>query len=309
LNKHWQGIDMRNPFDDMNTKTSLKCAEANAGKRALEQRELVLDTMNKGAFLDLDPSSREWLKVYGSNSHPAKVAPTVISSNKEFVKALPSLNCTTVKAAGGEIGTSGLSTIANLATPVANTFNEPFGNAETIVDPLKEYVIAEFPLGVGTDLAFLKPRFPQGDVEMGTTISGYLRFRFECGGPANASNAGYMNNGRIRVKVVDPQGATTLIILEQSCEQFNAASAAVSTAGSPTISNNLKTTTYPNFVAPGEVIQDGSSLVISVASIYEDNLMTLDTGQAVNMWGANTAVVIDGDASKIYIDTKRLVYY
>ena len=298
---------MRNPFDGMGREESLKTARANAQQRALEQRMLVMNTIDEGAFLDVNPQSAAWRKVYGANTSPARVAPFTIDSNVKFNTTLNSIDCTTlgVKPAGSE---KGISTIGMFAVPPAgNPFNVDFG-AYKALNP--EIVIAEFPLGVDDDIAFLKPRFPQGEIEFATLFSGYIRFRYESGGPATAGNSGYMNNGFMRVKVVDPMQKTTMVLLEKSLAEFNGASEAVSTPGSPRIGNDLKRAVYPNFQGslPGEIITPGSSLQITVNNLFEDSIVELDAGTKVDLTASATAAVIDGKASKLYIDTKRLGY-
>ena len=222
-------------FDDIKNQRRYKsidmtAARNNAKKRALEQRELVVDNIQKKHFLNLSPGSKAFTEIYGNRPDPVQVAPLVLSSAVEFVKPVPSINMT--DGTTSPAGAPGIASIAafNAAVP-GDYFNVPAGKRQGNT----EFVIAEFPLGVGTDIAFVKPRFPQGEVELATTFSGYLRFRDEIGGPSNVNNSGYMNNGVIRFKVIDLTKQTTSVILECSCEQFNAASAgsaAISTSRS-----------------------------------------------------------------------------
>ena len=206
-------------------------------------------------------------------------------------------------------GTPGIASLAsfNAAIP-GNYFNISAADRKKDI----EYPIAEFPVGVGTDLAFIKPRFPQGEVELATTFSGFLRFRNEIGGPALAHGSGYMNNGIIRFKVVDPVKKTTTVILEVATELFNAAAANKTAESNPTgaalaspgIDYNLKKMLYPNF-AHNELISGGSTLLVTVSGLFEGPFIS-DTGQTYDPATTADLMIIDGNESRFYIETKRL---
>ena len=284
----------------------MSAARNNAKQRALEQREIVVDNIQKKHFLNLSPGSKAFSQIYGSRPDPVQVAPLVLSSAVEFVKPVPSINMTNGTTAPA--GTPGIASIAafNAAIP-GDYFNVPAGKRQGNT----EFVIAEFPLGVGTDIAFVKPRFPQGEVELATTLSGYLRFRDEIGGPSNVNNSGYMNNGTIRFKVIDLTKQTTSVILECSCEQFNAASEGAqpeAPAGfaNPTIPFNAKTTLYPNF-AHNQLTTSGSTLQVTVSGIFEGPFKSDDGTRSYNPnAGLADFCPLDGDNSRFYIDTKRI---
>ena len=77
----------------------------------------------------------------------------------------------------------------------------------------------------------------------------------------------------------------------------------------PSIDYNLRKQNYLNFTVPGDLITEGSSLVVTVQNIFESSKMTMDNGSAVDLTAFGTPAIIDGESSKLYLETKRLAYY
>lgn len=279
----------------------LDVARANAEQRALEQRKIVLDTIQADHFIDLDVNSRAWTKIYGYQPDPVSVAPTTIPSAIDFEKTLPSYNMTTLTV--DPVGSAGISTVCTFISAPSGAYN--IDPADRLAANNQEIVIAEFPLGVGTDLAFLKPRFPLGEIEFGTTFSGFFRWRFDAGGPPTAGNSGFMDNGLLRFKIVDPMKQTSMIVLEVSTELFNAAAKSTSTPGSPRINFDLNKTLYPNF-AMSNLVLEGSTLQVTITRLFENTTLQTDSGTNFDINTLPDVAMIDGSQSRFYIDTKRL---
>ena len=115
-----------------------------------------------------------------------------------------------------------------------------------------------------------------------TRITGYIRFTNEIG--AAPANTGFMNNGMIRLKVIDPMALKVNVLMEVSTEKFNAAAQnnPNSGVGSPQNPHDLNNMLYPNNTISA-VVPSGSILQITPSGLFENQFVETDAGVTVDL--------------------------
>lgn len=298
---------MANPFDKLPQEKKIEQAKKGVAERALDQREIYIGDIEQRFFLDLNPHTRAFRKVYGFKSGPV-VPASIVMTNNNFECPFPSAgdeNSTPLLATRPK-GSPGMASITTLAGVPAT--GQRYFFHTTPVD--EEIELARFPLGVGTDLAFLKPKNPFGDAIFATRISGYL-----LGSSIEAASSdGFLDNGMIRLKVVDAEDKVAYVILECSTKKFNAG-ATKRYLDTGVVSTNIDTdfALYPNMIDE-ELITEGSSLVLTITGYNEKdiyNTLGVDgAGNPILIPKPINAVThpVNGKKSRIYIETTRLIY-
>jgi hypothetical protein len=294
-------------FGNMHS-VDLQAAESAAHQRALEQRMLVIDALEQRTFLEIPPQSAKWSKFFGQTSSPAAIVPANLTT-RTFRTTQNNFDDQATVATGAVVvnppGSSGLNTwqtasltgVVSGLTSNATTYNP---NDDT------EFVLAESFIGVGSDYYFDKPEYARGDL-YSTRISGYLRFTSEIG--AAPTETGFMNNGVIRLKVIDPMQQTVNVILEISTEKFNAAAQdnPNSGVGTPISPHDLNNMIYPNYTV-ATVVPEGSILQITLTGLFENQYLQLDNGATVDL-AAFSGCFVDGSRSQFNIATHRIEYF
>lgn len=287
---------------------SLEQAERNAEQRALEQRENVIDIIEHKTMLEVPMQSQKFSKFFGQTDAPAAVVPSVLTT-RTFRTTKDSYNDAQTVALGAITvdppGSIGLNTIqtTTLTDPANGLVSEAIA-----YDPTnnQEFVLAQQSVGVGTDFFFDKPNMSRGDL-YSTRITGFFRFTNEIG--ATPANTGFMNNGVIRLKVIDPMQQTVKVLLEVSTEKFNQAAQnnPNSGIGTPVNPHDLNNMLYPNN-AISAVVPSGSILQITIAGLFENQFVETDPGVQVDL-AAFAGCFIDGSRSQFNIATHRIQYF
>jgi hypothetical protein len=287
---------------------SLEQAERNARQRALEQRENVIDIIEHKTMLEVPMQSQKFSKFFGQTDAPAAVVPSVLTT-RTFRTTKDSYSDAQTVATGAIVvdppGSVGLNTIqtTTLTDPAtgivsAGTTYNPNNN--------QEFVLGQLSVGVGTDFYFDKPSMSRGDL-YSTRITGFFRFTNEIG--AAPANTGFMNNGVIRLKVIDPMKQTVKVLLEVSTEKFNQAAQnnPNSGVGSPVNPHDLNNMLYPNN-AVSAVVPSGSIIQITLAGLFENQFAESDAGVVTDL-AAFAGCFIDGSRSQFNIATHRIQYF
>ena len=284
-------------------KMTTEVARAHAERRAKEQRQLVIHAIEKQFFTDMmDPChhGHSWTEIYGYEPWPVVIAPATMT-NANFEYPNPRINATTgLVEAGGGTGLQSISLIGALPT---TTQTGPFGPGSP--DNQKEFVIAKYSIGVGSDYYFDKPSYARGDI-FSSRIRGYLRFRTNMT-PESIANSGYWDSGVIQFRVVNAGDEVEAVILECAIEKFNAASKERGIFP-PQVSIDLDSALYPNWTKP-VLLSAGSTLEVVVKNLGDNGMIcNLDNGAKFDMAATPEAIYIDGPASCIDIETHRLIY-
>ena len=297
-------------FGKPNT-VDIEAAEDAARKRALEQRAIVIDQIEKRHTLEINPHGKRFAEFYGQTDAPAQMMPANLTTKGAFITTENNLDNAGTVAAGAitctSVGSAGLNTIGPItrtdpATGVTSQGVAFDANNDT------EFILAESIVGVGTDYFFDKPSFAQGDI-YSTRISGFLRMTNELGG-APAANTGFINNGMMRLKMISPQdqGKVAAVIWECSTDKFNApAQTFIVAAGAPQSPHHLNYMLYPNFQVP-KVIPAGSKLQLTITGLFDSPTATLDGGATVDLTAFGGSY-IDGSRSQFNIATHRIEYF
>ena len=297
-------------FGKPNT-VDIKAAEAASKQRALEQRAIVIDQIEKRHLLEINPNGKRFADFYGQTDAPAQMMPANLTTKGAFITTENNLDNAGTVAAGAitvtNVGSAGLNTIGPITRTDPATGVSATGVAFDANNDA-EFILAESIVGVGTDYFFDKPSFAQGDI-YSTRISGFLRFTNELGGnPPTAT--GFINNGMMRLKMISPQdqGKVAAVIWECSTDKFNApAQTFIAAAGAPQSPHHLNYMLYPNFQVP-KVIPAGSKLQLTITGLFDSPTATLDGGGAVDLTAFGGSY-IDGSRSQFNIATHRIEYF
>lgn len=299
----------RSLLGNQSQKATIETARRNAEQRALEQRALVINAIEKQFFTDMmDPCHHgfSWEKIYGYEPYPVVIAPATLTNNA-LKYGPPRYNSETDTVDDGNGVGIGSLQFFGPGDVKTNYFPSGFDANG------REITIAKYKVGVGSDYYFDKPSYARGDV-FSSRFRGYIRFRgFGAGAdapgqPNTTSNTGYLTGGTIQFRVVDSADQVEEVILECSLEKFNAASKERG-AFPPGVSIDLDKVLYPNWTKP-VLLTAGSTLevVLKLAPAAQILMQTYDNGDRKMFSPVHGYVLVDGINSSIDIETHRLIY-